>query len=433
LKLKQTLRLSLVQFWMGAASVLLLGTLNRILRVEMGMDLALIGLMLGGAHYLAAFVSTPVGHWSDTHPFRGYHRLPYIVAGTAVTVLSLATAPFVAAFVAQDPSPLRLALAFLFFFVEGLGVNVGATTYLALVTDRTDESERGRVVSIIWTVMMFGILAGALGGASFLGEYSFSRLVTLFFLAAGGVIVLTVVALWRAERRRAAVEAEGGTPLRVALQILRHSRQTRLFFLLILLGLFFHFLQDVILEPFGGEVLGLSVGQTTMFNAYNMVGVIAGLVIGGVLVIPRTGKKRVAAAGNLIGLVAFSMLTAIALSRNPGPVVVSIVLMGLGTGAFTVGGVSLMMDLTIDGQAGLFVGAWTLAQALARFSSSVLSGTIHDLVVGLNGGSHVAYAVIFGIQAAGMLLVTWLLLHINILSFRREVSAIHQSLETHLG
>jgi BCD family chlorophyll transporter-like MFS transporter len=215
--------------------------------------------------------------------------------------------------------------------------------------------------------------------------------------------------------------------------VLRRSRQTRLFFVFILLGLFFHFLQDVILEPFGGEVLGLSVGQTTMFNVYNMVGVIAGLLIGGAVAIPRIGKKRVAAAGNLIGLVAFSMLAATAFSRNPGPVAAAIVLMGLGTGAFTVGGVSLMMDLTIKGQAGLFVGAWTLAQALARFSSSVLSGTVHDLVVGLNGPSHVAYAAIFCLQAAGMLIVTWLLLHINVLNFRREVSAVHRSLETYLG
>jgi BCD family chlorophyll transporter-like MFS transporter len=399
----------------------------------MGMDLALIGLLLGGAHYLAAFISTPIGHWSDTHPYRGFHRLPYIVAGTAVTVLALTSAPFMAAFVAQDPSPLRFALAFLFFFVEGLGVNVGATTYLALVTDRTGELERGRVVSIIWTVMMFGILAGALGGAGFLGEYSFGRLVTLFLLAAAGVGLLTIIALWGVERRRSSARVDSGPTLRVALRVLRHSRQTRLFFLLILLGLFFHFLQDVILEPFGGEVLGLSVAQTTLFNAYNMVGVIAGLLVGGTIAIPRIGKKRVAAAGNLIGLVAFSMLAAIALSGNPGPVALSIVLMGLGTGAFTVGGVSLMMDLTIKGQAGLFVGAWTLAQALARFSSSVLSGSIHDLVVGLNGGSHVAYAIIFCIQAAGMLLVTWLLLHINVLSFRREVSAVHQSLETYLG
>ena len=111
----------------------------------------------------------------------------------------------------------------------------------------------------------------------------------------------------------------------------------------------------------------------------------------------------------------------------------AILLMGLGTGAFTVGGVSLMMDLTVDGQAGLFVGAWTLAQALAKFGSSVLSGGLHDLVLGFGGASHVAYALIFGVEAAGLLLTTWLLLHVNVLAFRREVSDLRRLLEYSFG
>ncbi|MGD8623957.1 MAG: BCD family MFS transporter [Anaerolineae bacterium] len=433
MKLHKTLRIALYQFWLGGVSVLMLGTLNRVLRIEMGLDLALVGLLLGGAHYLAALVSIPIGYRSDTHPYLGYHRLPYIVAGTLLAVASVVSAPFVAIFVAQDPTPLRLGLAFLFFFVEGLGVNVGATTYLALVTDRTTEQERGRVVSIIWTTMMFGILAAALGGAAYLEAYSFRRLVSLFALAAGLVVLLSVVALWGLERRRSTPAAGGTPPLRAALHVLRRSRQTRIFFTFILLGLFFHFLQDVILEPFGGEVLGLSVRQTTLFNAYSMIGVITGLLLGGSVAIPRLGKKRVAAAGNVIAVLAFALLVFVALRRDPGPVALAIGLMGLGTGAFTVGGVSLMMDLTVAGQAGLFVGAWTLAQALAKFGSSVLSGAIHDLVLATGAGSHVAYAAIFGIEAVGMLLVTALLVRVNVLTFRREVADLHRLMEYSLS
>lgn len=433
MKLTQTLRLSLYQFWLGSVSVLMLGTLNRILRVEMGLDLALVGLTLGGAHYLAALVSIPIGYYSDTHPYRGYHRLPYIVSGTALAVLTVVTAPFAAAYIAQDPSPTRLALGFAFFFMEGLGVSVGATTYLALVTDRTGEAERGRVVSIIWTMMMVGILLGALGGATYLETFSFNRLVSLFAMAGVLVIVLTLVALWGMERRRASPQSASASSLRLSIQILGHSRQTRLFFLFLLLGLFFHFMQDVILEPFGGEVLNLSVRATTMFNAYNMVGVIAGLLIGGAVIVPRIGKKRTAAAGNLIGVAAFALLALIALNGSPQPVAPAILLMGLGTGAFTVGGVSLMMDLTINGQAGLFVGAWTLAQALAKFGSSVLSGSIHDLVVGIGGSTNVAYALIFGIEAVGLVLVTGLLLHINVIAFKQEVAELDQALEYSLG
>ena len=433
MRLFPILRLSLYQFWLGGVSVLMLGTLNRLLRVEMGLNLALVGLVLGGAHYLAALVSIPIGHRSDVRPYFGYHRLPYIVAGTLLAALTVLTAPFMAIFLAEDPSPVRLGLAFAFFFVEGLGVSVGATSYLALVTDRTDDAERGRVVSIIWTVMMVGILGGALGGAAYLRDYSFDRLVTLFALAAGAILVLTFFALWGMERRRNEPGVDGTQPLRRALLILRHSRQTRLFFVFILLGLFFHFLQDVILEPFGGEVLNLTVRQTTMFNAYNMVGVITGLILGGWILIPRLGKKPVAAAGNLVGVLAFAMLAFAALRREPVGIPLAIGLMGLGTGAFTVGGVSLMMDLTVEGQAGLFVGAWTLAQALAKFASSLLSGTVHEVVLSVGGSSHVAYGIIFGIEAAGLLLVTWLLLYVNVADFRREITDLSSLVEYSLG
>jgi BCD family chlorophyll transporter-like MFS transporter len=101
----------------------------------------------------------------------------------------------------------------------------------------------------------------------------------------------------------------------------------------------------------------------------------------------------------------------------------------LGTGAFTVGGVSLMMDLTVKGQTGLFVGTWTLAQALARFGSSVLGGAIHNLVLHAGGSSPAAYATIFGLEAVGMLLVSWLLLHVNVLAFRDEVADLRHLLE----
>ena len=56
--------------------------------------------------------------------------------------------------------------------------------------------------------------------------------------------------------------------------------------------------------------------QTTLFNAYNMVGVIAGLLLGGALLIPRIGKKRMTAAGNLIGVLAFALLAVLALRRE---------------------------------------------------------------------------------------------------------------------
>src|SRR3970282_649729 len=79
------LRLGLFQLGAGAISVLFLGVLNRVLRVEMGLDLLLVGVVLGGGHYLGALAAIPFGYYSDRHPIRGLYRNPSIIAGiTAV-------------------------------------------------------------------------------------------------------------------------------------------------------------------------------------------------------------------------------------------------------------------------------------------------------------------------------------------------------------
>jgi alcohol dehydrogenase class IV len=65
--------------------------------------------------------------------------------------------------------------------------------------------------------------------------------------------------------------------------------------------------------------------------------------------------------------------------------------------------------------------------------SSVASGALHDLVIGAGGGSPLAYASVFALQAAGMLAVTWLLLHVDVLAFRQEVSDLRRLLEFSLG
>lgn len=44
MKLTRILRISLYQFWLEAVSVLMLGTLNRVLRMEIGPELAQVGL-----------------------------------------------------------------------------------------------------------------------------------------------------------------------------------------------------------------------------------------------------------------------------------------------------------------------------------------------------------------------------------------------------
>ena len=70
----QLLRLGLFQMAAGGLSVLFLGVLNRIMRVELGIDLFVVGLLVGGGHYLGALVAIPFGHYSDTHSLAGFEE-----------------------------------------------------------------------------------------------------------------------------------------------------------------------------------------------------------------------------------------------------------------------------------------------------------------------------------------------------------------------
>ena len=250
LGLSKLLRLGLFQLSAGMVSVLLLGMLNRVLVIELGMSLFMVSLMVGGGHYLGALIAIPIGHLSDRYAWRGYHRLPFLVSGTLFIGLLTGLAPFLGLWVAQDPSGLRISLGFIYFVLQGIATYTAGTVFLSLITDLTSQETRGRAVGLIWTMLMVGILVGVFIGVTMLEEYSFERLVNTFLLVSGLVWLLAAIALWGQEKSNALPSA----PSRSMKEDVKHlwaSRQTRLFFLLLVISLFSYFMQDVVLEPFG--------------------------------------------------------------------------------------------------------------------------------------------------------------------------------------
>lgn len=417
-------RLGLRQFAAGMLSVVVLGILNRVMKVELGVELGLVSLVLS-AHYFAAPLAIPLGHRSDYRPYRGYHRTPYIAAGTAVTALATLLAPFVALFIADRAGhPLAVAMSVLLFLLMGAGMYTAGTAYLSLLTDRTEPEERGRAVSIIWGMMMVGILAGVFLGTQVLEHYTPEGLVTLHVAVAGLVAGLTAVAVWGQERPRAARPSEEALSPGQAARVLTASRQTRLFFAFLSFGLFFLFLQQVVLEPFGGDVFAMSVRETTLFNAFQMAGVLLGMGLAGSLLVKRLGKAAIAGLGAAVAAAAFALLAGAAVGQEAALVRPAIFLTGLGMGFFNVGGLSLMMDLTAEGRVGLFMGAWTLAQALANGFSGVGGGMLHDLGLVLFGAEPAAYALVFAVEAAGLLGMILVLRQVDVEAFRREVAQL---------
>ncbi|MEW6567128.1 MAG: BCD family MFS transporter [Chloroflexota bacterium] len=424
------LRLGLRQFVAGMLSVLALGILNRVMKVEMGLDLGLVGLVIG-AHYFAAPLAIPLGHRSDRKPLFQLHRTPYILAGAALTASATAAAPYAALHIGrQAGAPGAWLVGLAVFLLLGIGIYTSGTAYLSLVADLTPEHERPKAVSIVWSMMMVGILAGVLLGVGILDTYTASRLTGLFLVVAVAVFGLTLIAVWGQEQRTAVAPAAAAVPLPQAIRLMTRNRQARIFFAFLCMGILFLFLQQVVLEPFGGDVFGLDVRQTTLFNAFQMVGVLAGMAAGGAWLSRRLGTRGTAALGLILAALSFAMLALAALAGKAFWVRPAILVMGLGMGLFNVGGLALMMGMSVEGSIGLYMGAWTLAQAVANGLASVGGGALFDAAYAVLGTTPAAYAAVFGLEAVGLCGTAWMLSLVSAAKFREEAQGVAPSWST---
>ncbi|MEL6480269.1 MAG: PucC family protein, partial [Pseudomonadota bacterium] len=94
LPLSRLLRLSLFQVTVGMALVLLVGTLNRVMIVELAVPATLVGVMISLPIVFAPFRAL-IGYRSDTHHSAlGWRRVPYIWKGTLLQFGGFAVMPF---------------------------------------------------------------------------------------------------------------------------------------------------------------------------------------------------------------------------------------------------------------------------------------------------------------------------------------------------
>jgi BCD family chlorophyll transporter-like MFS transporter len=144
-------------------------------------------------------------------------------------------------------------------------------------------------------------------------------------------------------------------------------------------------MQDVLLEPYGGEILGLSVSATTLLTATWAVGALTGFALAARWLGEGINPYRMAARGILAGLAAFS---AVIFSNPWGSSELFFVgagLIGFGGGLFSVATLTAAMTMPTAEKAGrgLALGAWGAAQATAAGLAIAIGGGIRDLVNGL--------------------------------------------------
>ncbi|MBL8672021.1 MAG: MFS transporter [Alphaproteobacteria bacterium] len=414
LPLGRLLRLSLFQVSVGMAVVLVNGTLNRVMIVELGVPTWLVALMLALPLVFAPFRAL-LGFRSDHHRSAlGWRRVPYIWFGTLLQFGGLAIMPFALLVLSGDthgPAIIGQAGAALAFLLVGAGLHTTQTAGLALATDLAPAEARPRVVAFLYVMLLVGMVASAFFFSALLGDFSQIRLIQVIQGAGLATMVLNVVALWKQEARRPAA-AGGGEPrprFRESWQRFRAGGRASRVLVTVGLGTAAFSMQDILLEPYGGQVFGMSVGATTALTALLALGTLAGLALAARSLARSGDPYRLAATGALAGLIAFSALIFAAPLDSTFLVHAGTALIGFGSGLFAVGTMTAAMDLAEGCHSGMALGAWGAVQASAAGAAIALGGALRDGVAGLAAdgllgpalaGPSTGYSVVYHVELA---------------------------------
>lgn len=381
LPLSRLLRLALFQVSVGIAAVLLNGTLNRVLIVELDTPSWIVALMIAIPLIVAPFRAL-IGYRSDTHrSVLGWRRVPYIWFGTLGQFGGLAIMPFSLILITRpDTFALGVGAACLSFLLTGAGMHVTQTAGLALATDIATEDKRPRVVALLYVMLLVGMMLAAFTIGNLLVDFTATKLVQVIQGAAVLTMGLNIVALWKQEARNHALTTSAEVDPRFAdiwADFTARPSAKRLL-LAIGVGAMAFSMQDALLEPYGGEILGLSVGSTTSLTGAWAIGALIAFAHGGRQLTRGADPLRLAGLGAVAGVAAFLMTLFAAPLASVSMLYAGAACIGFGTGLFSVGTMIAAMGLAEKGSAGLALGAWGAVQASSAGLGVALGGLVRD-------------------------------------------------------
>jgi MFS transporter, BCD family, chlorophyll transporter len=442
--LLQMFQMGLFQMGLGMMSLLTLGVLNRVMIKELAIP-ATIAAGVIAVHQFMSPARLWFGQMSDAKPLFGYHRTGYIWVGSAL----LAIASFLAVQVMwilgdsvaangwNGTSQMWVAALGGIFALYGLALSSGSTPFAALLVDVSEEDERSKLVGVVWSMLMVGIVIGAITISKLLpqGDAVIDLATTkasinrVFMIVPTIVFGLAILGTFGIERRfsrfsdrtllNEAATREDQITLGRALQVLTASPQTGLFFSFLLFMTISLFIQDAVLESYGGQIFNMTISQTTQLNAQWGTGTLIGIATTGFAIVPKLGKQRTTKLGCALVAVCAGLLILSGFTANPTLLKSAVFLFGLASGVTTTGALSLMLDLTAVQTAGTFIGAWGLAQAMARGFATVIGGAALDICKKIFPTNlTMAYSGVFSLQVIGMICAIVLLSRVDVQEFR---------------
>ena len=398
LPLSRLLRLSLFQWTVGMAVVLVIGTLNRVMIVEMGLSATLVGVMLA-LPLVFAPLRALVGFKSDTYvSFLGWRRVPFLWFGTMLQYGGLAIMPLALIILSGDSNgpawvgPVAAGFAFL---LVGAGLHMIQTAGLALACDLAPAEVRPKVVALLFVMLLIGMVLSAITFGLLLADYNSVKLIQVVQGAAVVTVLLNTFALWKQEPRQPHLTA----PDRERVDMERMWKTFRATpwstrrLVALGIGTAAFTMQDVLLEPYAGEVLKLSVAWTTALTAVFATGGVCGLGLAARWLGRGGDPYRVAGAGTVVGLLAFPAVLLSAPLDVPALFAIGAGLIGFGGGLFAHATLTAAMQHAGEDSTGFALGVWGGVQATTAGIAIASGGALRDGVTWLASGQHLGEAL----------------------------------------
>jgi BCD family chlorophyll transporter-like MFS transporter len=420
------LRLSTFQIGSAMGDILMGGIWNRIMIADFGIPAWPVTFLVA-FRYLLAPITLWVGHRSDTQKLFGTFRTSYIWMGRAMMVMSFPILGAATVMLEDDTTnPLGWLTAGLCFLLYGFGTLFSGSPYLALVRDSAPKEKQGIAIGIVETVLIILFPVVAIGFGRMLKSYDtamFWRLI--LFVAVVGAFFwwFGVVGVEKANRRQGiAPKPAKRIDLRETMAKIWNDQNTRRFFAVLFIATFSAWMQEGILEPYGADLFGMELEQTTRLTAW--WGTATVVVLVSAFLIRRRQPPEEQAGATSAGLVVMALgmafLVGSSLAGHLTTFRVGLVIFGAGFGLYSYGGFSLMAAMSPAPDSGAYLGLWTIAVLVSRGVGTFFGGVFRDLFLELNLTSGVAYGLIFALSSLGLLFAARLVSGLDAVGFARK-------------
>lgn len=394
-------------------------TLNRVMIKELAISATFVAIM-ASLPYLISPIQVYIGSYSDRNKIFGLQRTPYIFVGLLLCVIGVVISPYVA-FIIADNFWLGMLMGALAFGAWGMGYNLAAVSYLSLASEISGKDGRGKTIAVMWFMMIVSIILTSFAISRLVDPYTPMALKQSFQWVGGVALLFGLLGLFRLESRQE--QSQSKSEVRYTwshmFQTVLGNPQARRFFWYLILLLVAILGQDLLLEPFAGEAFNMEVSETTRITSIWGVFVLLAMLLTGWLE-TRHKKRTLAAWGGWAVLSGFLLITVSGMIDQPGLFYFGLGFLGLGTGVSTVSNLSLMLDMTIEGQVGLFIGAWGMANAISRLIGSILGGAVRDIVRQATDDPVDGYILVFSMMAIMVFITLVMLKRIDVDDFHER-------------